>query len=188
MRTHSKPPGFRAIAKAALQFCAFQGAWFACVLGAAHGRATAGTCAALAVVLLTWLASERRAVDAALTAQAVLMGFAWDSAMLRLGWVLYASPSPFGLWAPGWILALWALFATLVRGPLSWMHGRPLLAAAFGAVGGPLSYLAAVRLGAGSFADQKIALGALAAGWAVMTPALTQAACWLEKHGPPKQR
>ncbi len=163
-------------------FALFQAAWFACVLGAAHGRSGWGVLAVAAVVALTWAASNARADELRLTALALLMGLAWDTALLQLGLLAYASPGPLPSLAPLWILALWALFATLLRGPLAWLQGRPLLAAALGAVGGPLSYLAAVRLGAGSFPDGSRALLVLALGWSVMTPALTEAARHLERR------
>ncbi|WP_186830649.1 DUF2878 family protein [Mitsuaria sp. TWR114] len=99
-----------------VQFCLFQAAWFACVLGAAHGQVAAGVMAVAAVVLLHLAMSPARAADLALTVLAMLMGLAWDSAMVRQGWVQYASPGPLPQLAPIWILALWALFATLLRG------------------------------------------------------------------------
>ena len=165
-----------------VQFCVFQAAWFACVLGAAHDQAAIGVASVALVVLIHLGLSKHRATDLALTTFAILLGLAWDTWMLRGGWVIYASQGPSSAWAPAWILALWALLATLLRGPLSWLHGRPLLAAALGAVGGPMSYLAAVRLGAGQFPDPAQALVVLAAGWAVMTPLLTEAARWLVAH------
>ena len=163
-------------------FALFQAAWFACVLGAAHGRSGWGVLAVAAVVALTWAASNARGDELRLTALALLMGLVWDTALLQLGLLAYASPGPLPALAPPWILALWALFATLLRGPLTWLQGRPLLAAALGAAGGPLSYLAAVRLGAGAFPDDARALLVLAVGWGVMTPALTEAARHLERR------
>lgn len=163
-------------------FALFQAAWFACVLGAASEHSVWGVLAVAAVVALTWAASNARGNELRLTALALLMGLAWDTALLQLGLLTYASPGPLPVLAPLWILALWALFATLLRGPLAWLQGRPLLAALLGAVGGPLSYLAAVRLGAGSFPDESRALLALAVGWSVMTPALTEAARRLDRR------
>ncbi|MFG6413139.1 DUF2878 domain-containing protein [Roseateles sp. DC23W] len=156
-------------------FALFQAAWFACVLGAAHGHSRWGVLAVAAVVALTWAASNARSDELRLTALALLLGLVWDTAMLQLGLLVYASPGPLPALAPPWILALWALFATLLSGPLAWLQGRPLLAALMGAVGGPLSYLAAVRLGAGSFPHDSRALLVLAIGWGLMTPALTEA-------------
>jgi len=169
-------PAWTRVLLGAAQFLLFQAAWFACVLGAAHGRVALGVAAVAVAVIVNLGLSDRRRADLALTALAILIGLAWDTWMLRGGWVLYASPGPVASWAPAWILALWALFATLLRGPLSWLHARPLLAAVMGAVGGPLSYLAAVRLGAGHFPDAAYALSVLALGWALITPLLIEAA------------
>ena len=163
-------------------FALFQAAWFACGLGAAHGRSAWGVLAVAVAVALTWAASNARGDELRLTALALLMGLAWDTALLQRGLLAYASPGPLPSLAPLWILTLWALFATLLRGPLAWLQGRPLLAALLGAVGGPLSYLAAVRLGAGRFADDSLAMLVLALGWGVMTPALTEAARHLEQR------
>ncbi|HYJ98493.1 MAG TPA: DUF2878 domain-containing protein, partial [Burkholderiaceae bacterium] len=126
---------------------AFEFAWFACVLGAAHGWPWIGV-AVTAVVVVGFVAgSDRPAVDAALASVAVAIGLAWDTAMLQLGWISYAAPGPLPMLAPVWILALWALFAIALREPLRWLHRRLPLAALLGAIGGPLSYAGAERLG-----------------------------------------
>lgn len=182
MSVLSSSPKARLLLQGLAWFTLFQAAWFACVLGAAQGHAELGMLAVAAVVALTGAASDARGDELRLTALALLIGLGWDTALLQFGLLVYASPGPLPGLAPPWILALWALFATLLRGPLAWLHGRPLLSAALGAAGGPLSYLAAVRLGAGSFPDDARALLVLALGWAVMTPALTEAAHHLERR------
>jgi len=55
---------------------------------------------------------------------------------------------------------------------MGWLKGRPWLAAAFGAFGGPASYIAGQKLGGIIFVDYYIALVALAIGWAVFMPLL----------------
>jgi len=167
--------------KLAAAVVAFQGAWFACVLGAAHGRPWAGAAVAAGVAALAIAFSVRPAADALMVAAALLVGLAWDSAMARLGWIAYAEPGPLASVAPGWILALWALFAVTLRDPLRALHRRPLLAALLGAVGGPLSYAAAARLGACRF-DGPMAPVALAIGWAVITPLLLTLARRVDRH------
>ena len=57
---------------------------------------------------------------------------------------------------------------------MRFMRGRPLLAAVFGLVGGPLAYLAGHKIGGIQFVDQAAALAMLAIGWAVMMPLLMQ--------------
>jgi len=150
----------------------FEGAWFACVLGAAHGWPWLGVAIAALVVAGLLARSARPAVDGALIAAAVVVGLAWDTAMLQAGWIAYAAPGPLPMLAPAWILALWALLAITLREPLRWLHRRPALAALLGALGGPLSYAGAERLGACTLAQPRAALLALALGWAAITPLL----------------
>lgn len=162
-----------------VQFVAFQAAWFACVLGAARGTPWIG----MAAVALVWGSqiafSPARCQDIILALTAAALGLLWDTAMLRTGVVVYASPGPVSDWAPGWIWALWILLSTILREPLRWLHGRSLLSALVGGVGGALSYWSAVRLGAGTFDNLSRALLVLGAGWAIITPALTEFARWL---------
>ena len=151
---------------------ALECAWFASVLGAAHGWAWIGV-AVTAVVVVGFIAgSDRPAVDAALASVAVAIGLAWDTAMLQLGWISYAAPGPLPMLAPAWILALWALFAIALREPLRWLHRRLPLAALLGAIGGPLSYAGAERLGACTLNRPVVAELALALGWATIVPLL----------------
>jgi hypothetical protein len=162
-------------------FALFQGAWFAAVIGAAHGEAALGILAVAAVVavLIAW--SGRRAADLQLVLLALAIGLVWDSLLARTGVVDYASPGPWPGWAPLWILALWALLAPMLREPMRWLHGRPLLAAVLGGVGGALSYAAAARLGACRFPDPVLAMVVLGAGWALIMPLLLAAAQRLDR-------
>ena len=179
-------PGGGRLARLAIGVLAYQGAWFACVAGAAHGHAAAGVAAAMIVVALQLAWSDRRAADAALIAIAVGLGLVWDSALAATGVVEYASPGPLSGWSPAWILALWALFASMLREPLRWLHGRPWTAAVLGGVGGALSYGGAERIGACRFVDAAVAWPVLALGWAVMTPLLLELARRFERAPVPR--
>ncbi|MDY0743692.1 DUF2878 domain-containing protein [Paucibacter sp. R3-3] len=174
------PP--RRVLLLALNLIAFQLAWFASILGAAHGQPNWGIAAVAVAVALQFIVSDARISDAVLLGAALAVGLVWDTAMTRTGLVEYASPGPIAGWAPGWILALWALFATILREPLRWLHGRWMLAALMGGASGAMSYWGAVRLGGGRFPDFELAMTVLAVGWAVITPALTQLARWLNSR------
>jgi hypothetical protein len=165
-----------------VNFAAFQAAWFACVHFAARDDALAACASVLAAVILHFSWSDARRADLRLVAVALVIGFIWDTAMVQSGLIVYAAPGWSAGWAPPWILALWVLFATTLRGPLRWLHGRPLLAALFGGIGGPLSYLAAARFGACVFPDVAVALVVLAQGWAVITPVLVHLASRFDRE------
>lgn len=151
---------------------AFQIGWFACVLGAAHGWPWAGVAVAAAVVALHAARATRPAAELKLVASAVLVGLLWDSSLALLGWMGFAAGTLVEGFAPPWILALWALFATTLNVSLDWLKGRPLVAVLFGAIGGPLAYWGGSRLGAIVLVEPVPALIALSAGWAVITPLL----------------
>jgi hypothetical protein len=170
-----------------LNVAVFQGAWFACVLLAARGVPAGAVAAVAAAVLLHLALADKPRVDTLLVIVALAIGLVWDTLAQHAGWIAYASPGPVAGLAPAWILALWALFATTLREPLRWMHGRPWLAAVSGAVGGPLSYLAAARMGACRFDDPVLSLLALGAGWAGMTPLLVELARRLGTAGAKEQ-
>ena len=159
-----------------LNLAVFQAAWFACVALAARGAAGWAVAAVAAAVLLHLALSDQPLVDAVLAVIAIGVGLAWDSAAIRAGWISYAAPGPVAGVAPPWILALWALFATTLREPLRWMHSRPLVAALFGGVGGPVSYAAAARMGACALGPGAVPVVALGIAWALMTPLLVELA------------
>ena len=162
-------------------FVIFQAAWVACVVGAARGSAGAGVAVVTVVVLLHLAVTTRRRLEFVLIAAAIGVGLVWDSLLLHAGWVHYASPGPVPELAPAWILALWALLAITLRGPLQSLQRRPLVSALLGALGGPLSYWGAQRLGACVLSPQAPLV--LALGWAVLLPSLLALAWHLDARG-----
>lgn len=154
----------------------FQAAWFACVASAARGETIWGASAIGAAIAVHLALSDNLVADAALAAIALCIGVVWDTLAIREGLITYASPGPFPGVAPLWILLLWVLFATTLRGPLRWMHGRPWVAALLGAIGGPVSYAAAARMGACAFGNGTFSLAVLGAAWALITPVLVEIA------------
>ena len=72
---------------------------------------------------------------------------------------------------PLWVAALWLLFAATLNSSLAWLSGRPLLAAALGALAGPLSFKAGVGLGAGEYLTTPLhASAVLAILWSLALP------------------
>jgi hypothetical protein len=76
------------------------------------------------------------------------------------------------------MVALWGLFAIALNVTLRWLRRRYLLAAVLGAVCGPASFVAGVKLGAAQFVDRVPALAVLAVVWAVAMPLLV----WLAQR------
>lgn len=162
--------------KLALNLFTFQLGWFACVLGAALGMPGAGPVVVLGISVLHLLRARRPQPELRLMLWAMALGLLVDSLLLASGWLRY----PSGMWLPGlapyWIVAMWALFATTLNISLTWLRGRPVLAAVLGGVGGPLSYLAGARLGGVVMVEPAWALTAIAIAWSFAMPMLMKLA------------
>ena len=159
--------------RALASFVVLQAGWFACALGAANGVGWVGPAVVLAalVVHVGRGPSSARGREVVFLAAAALVGFVVDTALLRLGVLVI----PGAAVAPAWLVALWPNFAATTGkgGLLSSVARRPLVAAALGAVGGPLAYDGGARLGAlGLHASRLGALAVLALVWAAVVPAL----------------
>ena len=147
----------------------FQAGWLACVWGAAYGYAPEGALLALAIVAWHVANAPRPGGEALLALAAASIGLCFESLLVAAGWVRVEG----GVY---WLVILWALFATTLNSSLRALQPRPWIAAAVGALGGPLAYYAGARIGALVFLQPAAMLAALAAGWALATPLLLSAA------------
>jgi hypothetical protein len=163
----------------------YQAGWFACVLGAAHGRPWIGAVAALAIVAwhLARASDPRR--ELALVAASAIVGLAFETALVQSGWVRFPNGVLLEGTAAYWMVALWALFATTLNVSLRSFRARPGLGAALGALGAPAAYYAGARLGALEMTSLGAALAAVAVGWALIAPALLAAARRLDGYAAP---
>jgi hypothetical protein len=160
-----------------INFILFQIGWFACVIGAAKQLPWLGVIVVAAIVAWHLSQSKQAKPELVLLALALLIGGTYDQLMLSGGLISYQAHG----WAaslgssnivPAWILALWAVFVTILNVSLKWMRGKWLVAVLFGAIGGPLAYLGAEKLGAVSLNNPPTTYIALAVGWAILTPLL----------------
>ena len=150
----------------------FKAGWLACVLGAANGLAWLGP-AAVGLIALEHLRTAfapSREVLLLLAAGAV--GLIWESALVTLEVLRYDAGMFSSAVAPYWILAMWVLFATTLNIGLKWVKRHWLLAAAAGAVGGPMAFFGGERLGAVILDDATVSLAVIGIGWAVLLPVL----------------
>lgn len=166
--------------KAFLNFAAFQLGWLACVGGAAAGKPWLGPLAVLALVGGQWALQWRQRWMLWLFAAAMLLGYAADSLLATAGALSFPAQTMLGGPSPLWMAALWVNFAATLDASLGWLQGRPLLAAALGAAGGPLAYWGGEKFGAIQIAGAP-GLAAVATEWALATPALLGAVEWLRR-------
>ena len=151
----------------------YQATWIAAIGGAARGWWWLGPLCAVLFAAWQLLGSSRNRTDPLLLLYAVLIGFAVDSAFAASGLIQYNAAVPWPQVAPVWIVALWASFALTLNHSLAYLKAHPSVAAALGALGAPLAYVAAARAGALVLAaPQMTTVLVLGAAWALLTPAL----------------
>ncbi len=155
-----------------VNFVVFQAAWFAAVLGAAHGVPLWGTAAVVAAIGWHLAVSARPRAEAKLVGIACLIGVVVETFAAMQGHIAYPSGQPVATVAPYWMVALWGLLAIALNVTMRWLRGRPWLAALLGAVAGPLAFVSGVRLGGAVFIDATPALATMACVWAVLMPVL----------------
>lgn len=145
----------------------YQAIWLIAVLGTAQLE---WLLVLLLFVHLVWCDDWK--TDATLMLSGATVGLSMDIVFTMLG-IYQFDPSPAYLAVPFWLVALWMGFCTTLRHSLSFFTERPLLMTAFAAIGAPLSYLAAMRMGAVSFPLGTITtLSFVSVGWLFVTPVL----------------
>ena len=131
-----------------LNYLFYQAGWFACVLGAAAARPWAGFLVAAALIgAHLWLSSGRRR-DIGRIAVAVTVGSVVEAIQIAAGTYQFTSGTVYAALPPPWLLIMWAQMATTFDFSLRPIVGRPVAAVVFGALGGPLAFVAGERLGA----------------------------------------
>ena len=155
-----------------LNFVLFQITWFACVLGSAKGYPWLG--AIIVTLSLFWHLSQAKPklIEAKWCLIALVIGAVFDQMILSLGLIQYNNNGWSASMVPVWILALWLAFALTLNVSMRWLRGKYLVALVFGAVGGPLAYMGAQKLGAVTLGEHSLIV--LGIGWALITLAFSQ--------------
>lgn len=162
---------------------AYEVVWFTALIGAGRGLNWPGVVAAATFIAWRLAVSKQRSVETRLALVAFVFGLSFEGICVNAGLVRYAAPWPLAC-APLWLIALWVVFALTMLPLFGYLHARPWLAALFGALGGPLAYLAAARgWHVVVFVDPAWhGLLAVAIGWGIAMPLLcTLARRWMHQ-------
>lgn len=162
-----------------LNYLLYQAGWFACVLGAAAGWPGSGFLVAVTLVALHLMLSADRRRELRRIALAVAIGVLVEGLHITAGTYRFTSGTVVALLPPPWLLVMWAQMATTFDFSMRPVVARPAAAALFGAIGGPLAFLAGERLGAVTL-DRPLApgLALLAISWAIAMTALAFGEQW----------
>lgn len=131
-----------------LNYLLYQTGWLAAVVGAGRGHPWLGMLVALTLVGAHVALTKPRRSELTLVLVSGLVGLVVDSLLVAMGLLSFPSGSAVSWLCPPWIIVMWMQFATTLRFSLEWIGRRPMVAAMFGAIGGPLAYVIGERLGA----------------------------------------
>jgi hypothetical protein len=154
-----------------INFLLFQLVWFVCILGAATNATHSAVAFSLFIILFHFYLTKYKISELKILLLASVIGFLFDGFLLKSELVLYANHGWSYSITPLWIIVLWMGFAITLNSSLNWLKKKIKLSALFGAIGGPLAYLAGEKLEAVTLMTP-IALIAIVIGWSLITPLL----------------
>ena len=157
----------------------FQCGWFACVLSGARRHLLLPIAAATVVIALNlWLLRGRLADGIRLVVYVTLVGLIVESINLTTGVFTLTHPTRYAWLCPAWLLLLWPMFATMLRGPLTWLSGRYGLSVLLGAIFAVPNYFVGERLGAVTLNSHLFyTVTVLVLVWAIAMPVMV----WLSR-------
>ena len=156
-----------------LNFILFQLGWFACVLGAANQLPWLAFVIAVSLVGIQLAFIPNPMKQLQLILMVTVIGAIFDQLLLNHGVVHYQANGWSPALVPIWIIGLWVAFASTLNVSMRWLRNYRLIAIIFGAVGGPLAFMAAEKLGAVTLTITPSSHIVLAIGWGAMMPLMT---------------
>ncbi len=142
----------------------FQLGWFVCVL---FGNPWALLYTLFAVLVHLSL-SPRRAEDVIAICLCLAIGLMHDVFLMAAGLIAFTETA---FWPPLWLTCLWVLLGITLNHSLRWIYQRPLWSGLLGAVSGPLSYLAGVKLSSAEWSSSLTeVIPIMAVLWLIVLP------------------
>jgi len=151
-----------------VNFLIFQLGWLVAVVGAAWGYPLAGVAYAATWALLHhWRLGDGRVPEIRFVVAAATLGYMVDSALVLGGAFAFPDYARLGYPTTIWMVSLWLMFSMTLRHSLGWLRNQYVLAAALGAVFGPVAYWAGAQLGAIELTGGAAAVASVALAWAL---------------------
>lgn len=146
--------------------------WGFTVLRAAAGDPYTGSLLILALAAIYLLLTPNRLKELQFFFLLTLLGTGIDSLWASCKLIYYHNGYSCPSLAPFWVSALWLLFAYAISTSLYWMTRYLPLAVLCGMIGGPLTYLASFKMGAGTPAQPlPLIMIILSIAWGLIFPA-----------------
>lgn len=142
-----------------VSFVLFNALWLSAVSGRENYIVLSGVLLALqffysiAVARVSWT----------LILRLFAVGLLLEAIVISLGVIDFA-----GGYFPLWLVMLWLGFSSMAPVALDWIAPKPAIAVLLGAVSGPLSYVAGIKLNAATVDSMPIVIACYVAVWGLM--------------------
>ena len=142
-----------------VSFVLFNALWLSAVSGRENYIVLSGVLLALqffysiAVARVSWT----------LILRLFAVGLLLEAIVISLGVIDFA-----GGYFPLWLVMLWLGFSSMAPVALDWLAPKPIVAVLLGAISGPLSYVAGIKLNAATVDSIPIVIACYAAVWGLM--------------------
>ncbi|MDV6327032.1 DUF2878 domain-containing protein [Idiomarina sp. PL1-037] len=142
-----------------VSFVLFNALWFSAVSGRENYIVLSGVLLAfqffysIAVAKVSWT----------LILRLFAVGLLLEAIVISLGVIDFS-----GGYFPLWLVMLWLGFSSMAPVALDWLAPKPVIAVLLGAISGPLSYVAGIKLNAATIDSMPVVVGCYAAVWGLM--------------------
>ena len=151
----------------------FQIGWWLCALGAKNSLDYIGPIYMLVFVALHLVCFSKKYSEFILIIIGMILGLVVDSSFKYFNIIDYLSMNIESIFAPAWIVAMWAGFCATLNHSLSWLKNRLFASFILGAVFGPLSYIAGLNMDIIYFISSPVTASIiLAITWGISIPFL----------------
>lgn len=165
-----------------INFILFQLVWVGYVIGAAKDFIWLGMVFLAALLLWQLWPSRRAENDVKLMIASAIVGFIISSVWAFSGLISFKYHWPVEFLSPWWIIALWISFGATLNHSLEWLHQNKIIGACCGAIGGPMSYAAAARIGAVEIQSPWLTYGLMSVVWFLAVLLLVNTERLLPRH------
>jgi hypothetical protein len=155
-----------------INFVLFQMLWVACVLGAANQIIWPAIVLVLTMLVTFSLPAFKVKNDIFLVIICLILGFILDSSLAYFNFIDYLFDYGYSSIAPLWILFLWIGFGLTLNHSMAWLFKNIKMGYLLMALGPPLSYISADRLGAVTISNMVLTSLIVSLSWMLVFTAL----------------
>ncbi|MCK7458445.1 DUF2878 domain-containing protein [Idiomarina aminovorans] len=142
-----------------VSFVLFNALWLSAVWGREHYIVLSG----VLLVLQFFYSIAVAKVSWTLILRLFAVGLLLEAIVISLGFIDFT-----GGYFPLWLVMLWLGFSSMAPVALDWLAPKPVFAVLLGAISGPISYVAGIKLNAATIDSMPIVVASYVVVWGLM--------------------